>query len=171
VVSKGALLERTAPGQWRTWQLPSAVMSIAGASAHVGLWLRTKKRWWRHTPAGFFAVDGGPKAGTLEIDGQGNAVIANEQGVHRLRTEAPPVKPKLSWNKDISPIYTKSCSLCHSNKGSAVTKLYSAKLWQDKYDKILKNVVSGAMPLKPLDPLSPAQIAVIKAWAKDGYLE
>lgn len=116
-------------------------------------------------------VEGAPAVATWRLDEAGRLGGLDGKGtLIRLQTTAPVAKPKVAWTTDIVPLFQKSCALCHGVNG-VNTKLFTRELWQSKYDTIWKNVTSGAMPLPPKQPLTPGEIALIKAWKTDGFKE
>jgi hypothetical protein len=79
-----------------------------------------------------------------------------------------------SWSEDIESIYQNYCTPCHDPGGSAHL-MFTAAAWESEIDLILNSVESGSMPLNndtnpTIDPVSPTEIQLIRAWAAGGFL-
>ncbi len=72
----------------------------------------------------------------------------------------------VSWEADLLPIFEDNCQNCHG--GAAETDLSSAAAWEARFEDILANVESEAMPLGG-DPLSGRQRSLIRAWGLGGF--
>jgi mono/diheme cytochrome c family protein len=98
--------------------------------------------------------------------------------VSGLAADAP-----VSWFKDITPIFKRSCNGCHNpnkTKGDVDTSTYAlfAKpgkngpnyIAGDPAKSIVITEVSGKEPSMPKegDPLSPAEVALLERWIREG---
>jgi hypothetical protein len=72
----------------------------------------------------------------------------------------------VSWETDLLPIFEDNCQNCHG--GAAETDLSTAAAWEARFEDILDNVESEAMPLGA-DPLSGQQRSLIRAWGEGGF--
>ncbi len=169
--SKGELLRRDAPGAWTTHVPKDAPTHLWGRPGDSAFWVRTNKALLRWDAEELHVVQSAPAVANWRLDDAGRLTGLDAKGaLVRVQTSAPPAKPKVTWKTDIAPLFEKSCAQCHGVDG-VNTKLQTHILWQSYYDKILKNVTSGAMPLPPKQPLTSGEIALIQTWKKDGFKE
>lgn len=169
--SEGELLRRDAPGAWSTHVLKDGPTAILGRPGDSAFWLTTSKALMRWDAEELHVVEQAPSVAKWRLDNAGRLTGLNAKGaLLRVQTTPPPAKPKVAWKTDIKPLFEKACAQCHGAAG-VNTKLHSLAMWKTNFDKIVKNVTSGAMPLPPTQPLTPGEIALILAWKKDGFKE
>ncbi|GEM_PF-3307413 len=169
VASDGECLVRDGNGAWIAWKFPSKVTHMYAASESAEVFVRTAKAWWVNAKGSFHKLTQMPATTAAAAD-KDRVLIGTKSTVAWLTTTPPPEKPKTTWTKHVQPIYSNSCALCHSDKG-VNTKLYKSSQWKSRIDDIIKLVVKGGMPLSPKQPLTPLEIAAIKNWKKDGFIE
>ncbi|MCO4761043.1 MAG: cytochrome c [Myxococcales bacterium] len=169
--SKGELLRRDAPGQWTTHVPKHGPKAIWGRPGDAAFWVATETMLLRWEAGELHEVQGAPAVADWRIDAAGRLTGLDLKGaLVRVQTTKPVAKPKVTWKGDIAPLFDNSCAQCHGIDG-VNTKLHSSALWKKNFANILKNVESGAMPLSPKQPLTPGEIALIKAWKSDGFKE
>ncbi len=186
-LGEGELFSRGVDGSWLTHsfalvEAKPAVVALRGLDGQPGFWVEVAGNTYRRHGDSWRLVLGlaaaMPKAAPagagllttpgLTEDHDGARVGAVDGVVLRVATSAPPPKPKVSWAKQIQPIYLASCALCHGPDGVA-TKLDTAKKWQDKYDKVWQLIDTGSMPLPPKLPLTSSAKALVAKWKSDGF--
>lgn len=72
-----------------------------------------------------------------------------------------------SWEDDIRPIFKADCGMCHDGDSESVYN--TAESWRADIDNIVQLVSTGSMPLER-DPLTPVEVAVVRAWRVTGML-
>ncbi len=73
------------------------------------------------------------------------------------------------WSQHIEPLFVAQCAMCHGNRPDA-RSLETPMSWIDDFDLIVFDVETGRMPLG-LDPLTPAEIEMVRGWGAGGFQE
>lgn len=74
-----------------------------------------------------------------------------------------------TWKDDIAPIFEEYCALCHN--GASESVLNTPESWRERIDAILKYLEDGTMPPQndaTWVPVSPEEVALVRAWRATG---
>jgi hypothetical protein len=86
------------------------------------------------------------------------------RAVQRLTLEDGTV----TWAEDVQPLYQARCSACHTAEDAV--PLSAPADWTARFDEVLEQVTTGAMPLGP-ETLSDDEIDLLRAWEDAGFPE
>ena len=75
--------------------------------------------------------------------------------------------PEVTWSEDISPIFERSCSTCHDDRGGA-QRLDEPERWVGIIDDIILVIESQSMPIG-LPPLTSDEVNLVRRWRGDGF--
>jgi len=84
---------------------------------------------------------------------------------------SPPGEPTVFWERDIRPIYERSCATCHGDGGNQ-TFMGSFEAFRALGELALERVSSGEMPPPTAsamaEPLSADEVQLLQTWVKEG---
>jgi cytochrome c553 len=98
--------------------------------------------------------------------------VAVTAGTSVFGQAAPQATPD-DFRQTVAPVLTRSCVRCHSDRQLAGKLSFepfldgaSAPSRADVWQKVLDKVVAGAMPPRPMTPLSASDVAAVTGWIR-----
>src|SRR5262245_35960865 len=99
-------------------------------------------------------------------------VAAGVAGTTVFGQATPPATPD-EFRQTVAPVLTRNCVRCHSDRQLAGKLSFeplldgaSASSRVDVWQKVLDKVTAGAMPPRPMTPLSASDAAAVTGWIR-----